>query len=247
MLLSWENVKVDNENMRLYTSLPENQAPAPGIIVIQSQSGVDSFIEETVRMLARAGYAAAAPDLYHRDPADCKDDPPTRRGRVRGENVIKDVNAAANFLKAHRLVDRERLGIVGFCMGGRAAYLMAAENPDLKASVMYYGGNTMQPWGDGPSPFERTAQIHCPILGHFGEEDDNPSPEDMRKLDAELTRHGKIHRFYSYAGAGHAFAHVGSPGYRAHAAEASWPRTFEFLAKYLDRQASPAQAAFTTG
>lgn len=243
MVSTWERVKVDDGSMRLHVSLPENGGPAPGIIVIQGQGGVDSFIEETTRMLARERYVAVAPDLYHRDPPDCKDDAPTRRARLRDPTVVKDVAAATNFLKAHRQVDKERLGIVGFCMGGRVAYLMAAANPDLKASVMYYGGNIMQSWGNGPSPFERTPEIRCPILGHFGEEDDNPSPEDMSKLDAELTRGGKIHQFYSYGGAGHAFANLGSPKYRDHAAAASWSRTFDFFARYLGKQASVAAAA----
>ena len=123
--------------------------------------------------------------------------------------------------------------MVGFCMGGRAVYLMSALNADLKAGVMYYGADAFRAWGDGPSPFERTAKIHCPIMGHFGEDDLNPSPADMRKLDAELTRHGKVHEFHSYAGAGHAFANIGSPKYREHAARASWPRTFGFFAKHL--------------
>lgn len=243
MAFFWESVKVDDGNMKLHVSLPESGGPSPGVIVIQGQGGVDNFIQEATRMLARAGYVAVAPDLYHRDPPDCKDDGPTRRARLRDVTIIRDVNAAASFLKAHKQVDSERLGIVGFCMGGRVVYLMAAANPDLKAGVMYYGGNIMQPWGDGPSPFERTPAIHCPILGHFGEEDDNPSPEDMRKLDAELTRWGKVHRFYPYAGAGHAFANIGSPKYRAHAADASWPRTFDFFARYLGKEAAVAAAA----
>ncbi len=235
MVSSWESIKVDDSSMRLHVSLPDNPGPAPGVIVIHGQSGLDSFIEETTRMIAREGYVTVATDLYHRDPRDCRDDGPTRRARLRDATVINDVNAAANFLKAHKRVDAGRLGIVGFCMGGRVVYLTSAASPDLKAGVMYYGGNTMQAWGGGPSPFDRTAEIHCPIMGHFGEEDENPSPADMRKLDAELTRLGKVHEFHSYAGAEHAFANLGSAKYREHAAKASWPRTFGFFAKYLGK------------
>ena len=194
-------------------------------------------------MLARTGYAAAAPDLFHRDGPDCRDDGPTRRARLRDATVIEDVNAAAGFLRGPKQVDGRRLGIVGFCMGGRVVYLMAAANPDLRAGVMYYGGNTMSAWGEGPSPFERTPEIHCPILGHFGEDDANPSPADMRKLDAELEKFGKAHEFHSYAGAGHAFANLGSSNYRAHAADASWPRTFDFFARYLNEGRAAAVAA----
>jgi carboxymethylenebutenolidase len=147
--------------------------------------------------------------------------------------VIADINATVDFLKSHNSVDAGRIGIVGFCMGGRAVYLMCAVNPEIKAGVMYYGGDTFSAWGDGPSPFERTKDIHCPIMGHFGEDDKNPSPADMKKLDTELTRLGKPHEFYSYPNAAHAFANFGSSNYREHAADASWPRTFGFFGKYL--------------
>jgi carboxymethylenebutenolidase len=147
--------------------------------------------------------------------------------------VIADVNATVDYLKSHLSVDPARIGIVGFCMGGRAVYLMSAMNPDLKAGVRYYGGDPFHAWGEGPSPFERTAHIYCPVMGHFGEDDKNPSPADMRKLDAEMTRLDKPHEFHSYANAAHAFANFGSPNYREPAAKASWPRTFGFFNKHL--------------
>jgi carboxymethylenebutenolidase len=122
-------------------------------------------------------------------------------------------------------------------MGGRIVYLMAAVNPDIKAGVMYYGSDPFSAWGHGPSPFERSKDLYCPIMGHFGEDDVNPSPADMLKLDAELTRLGKTHEFYSYPGAEHAFANFGSAKYREHAANASWPRTFDFFARHLGKPA----------
>jgi carboxymethylenebutenolidase len=198
MAASWENLKVAGSNMRTYVSAPGDAKKIPGIVVVQGQTGVEDFLEFT-RMVAGEEFVGAAPDLYHRDPLDCKDDAPTRRMRLTDRTVIADINAAVNFLKSHDSVDSSRIGIVGFCMGGRAVYLMSAVNADLKAGVMYYGGDPFHAWGAGPSPFERTKDIHCPIMGHFGEDDKNPSPADMRKLDAELTRLGKLHEFHSYA------------------------------------------------
>lgn len=229
---SWEKVKVGDSNMRLYVSAPENQRPAGAVVVVQGQTGVNDMIQFS-DLAAQNDFIAAAPDLYHRDPPDCKDDWPTRRMRLTGAMVIADINATVDFLKSHNSVDTGRIGIVGFCMGGRAVYLMCAVNPEIKAGVMYYGGDTFSAWGDGPSPFERTKDIHCPIMGHFGEDDKNPSPEDMKKLDSELTRLGKPHEFYAYPNAAHAFANFGSSNYREHAANASWPRTFGFFAKHL--------------
>ena len=144
--------------------------------MIQHRGGVDEFTQEMTERLARAGYVAAAPDLYHRDGPGCQDPAPIRRQRLRDVTVIHDVNATVDLLRAHPLVAGERLGIIGFCMGGRITYLMTAVNPAFKAAVPYYGGGILASEGDGPTPFERTAQIHCPILFHFGRRRQEPLP-----------------------------------------------------------------------
>jgi carboxymethylenebutenolidase len=233
MASSWESVNVDDSKMPLHVSLPETQRTVPGLVVVHGKSGLEDFIKDTTRMFAQLGYAAVAPNLYHRDPPDCKDDSDTRKARLRDPSIIRDIDGAIGFLKNHQQVDSAKLGIVGFCMGGRIVYLMSAASQDLNAGVMFYGGNTMMPFGEGPSPFERSNEINCPIQGHFGAEDQNPSPADMRKLDAELTKFGKPHEFHSYAGAAHAFVNTGSPNYRPHAAAQSWPKAMEFFGRHL--------------
>jgi carboxymethylenebutenolidase len=230
---SWQSAKVDDSSMPLYVSVPERGGPVPGIVVVHGQSGLENFIKDTTHMLALQGYTAAAPNLYHRDGPDCKDDNPTRKARLRDGMIIKDITSTLQFLKNHGQVDGGRLGIIGFCMGGRIVYLMAAASRDLKAGVMFYGGSTMVPFGEGPSPFDRTREISCPIQGHFGADDQNPSPEDMRKLDAELSRWGKAHEFHAYSGAAHAFANTGSTNYRPHAAALAWPKATEFFSRHL--------------
>ena len=241
MVTGWESIKVADGTMRLHVSRPDSPGPFPAVVVIQGQKGVDRFIEETTQRLASAGYVAAAPELYHRDPPDCRDDAPTRRERLRDATVITDVTATVEFLRRQRSVDGRPLAIIGFCMGGRVSYLMAAANPAFKAAADYYGGNVFSPWGDGPSPFQRTREIGCPIQGHFGVEDNNPSPEDVRKLDAELTRLGKPHEFYSYAATGHAFMDPHGDKYRPNSAEAAWSRMLEFFSKHL----APAKISMT--
>lgn len=236
----WESVKVDGQDMKVYVCVPEGKGPFPAVVVIQHQGGVDEFMEEMTQRVASAGYVGVAPDLYHRDPPDCKDDAPTRRERLRGVTVIQDVNATVDFLKGHRGVDGERLAIVGFCMGGRVSYLMAAANASFKAAAAYYGGNIMSPWGEGASPFDRSAEIHCPLIGLFGEEDANPSPADMRKIDAELTRLGKAHEFHSYPGANHAFMNRRGNRYHAEADRDSWPKTLAFFEKHLGKVSAAA-------
>jgi carboxymethylenebutenolidase len=230
----WEKVRVDNSDMPLYVSMPASDRTVPGIIVVHGQSGLGDFVKDTTHMLALQGYAAVAPSLYHRDGPDCRDEKPVRKARLRDPSIIRDIDGAIGFLKNHKQVDGGKLGIVGFCMGGRLVYLMSAASKDLKASVMFYGSSTMMPYGEGgPTPFDRTREINCPIQGHFGADDQNPSPEDMRKLDAELTKFGKPHEFHSYSGAAHAFVNSGSRNYRPHAAAQSWPKATEFFARHL--------------
>ena len=233
MASSWESVQVEDNKMPLYVSVPESGGPVPGIVVVHGQSGLEGFIKDTTHMLALQGYVAVAPNLYHRDGLDCKDDNPTRKARLRDTGIIADVQAAIGFLKNHSRVNGGKLGIVGFCMGGRIVYMMSAASKELQAGVMFYGSGTMVPFGEGPAPFDRTREISCPIQGHFGAEDKNPSPEDMRKLDAELTKYGKAHEFHTYSGAAHAFVNTGSSNYRPHAAALSWPKATEFFSRHL--------------
>jgi carboxymethylenebutenolidase len=242
MKTSWETVTVDNSPMRLYLCQPENTGPVPAIVVIQNQDGVAEFTQEMTRRVAEAGYVGIAPDLYHRNTPEISANREKRTANRRDDCVIRDVNAAINFLGSCATADVARLGIVGFCMGGRVAFLMAAANPKFRAAVDYYGGGVYKAWGDGPAPSDRSAEVACPIQGHFGELDKSPSPDEMRRLDAELTKLGKAHDFYFYPGAGHAFNRKGWDGYRPEADGASWPRTLDFFRKYLLAE-TPKKAA----
>jgi carboxymethylenebutenolidase len=226
-------IPVDNSAMAMHTAWPMGEGPFPAVVVIMHAGGVDTFVQTMVARLVDAGYLVAAPDLYHRlDP---------RQGgmmdklkQLRDPEVIPDVNAAVDYLQGHPLVDSTRLGIIGFCMGGRVSYLMAELNSALRAAVAYYGGNIMIPWGEGPSPFSLSDKLQCPLLFHFGGDDTNPSPDDMATLDQELTRLDKEHQFYAYEGAGHAFMNFDNPErYRESAAKTSWPRTLNFLSQHL--------------
>ena len=196
-------------------------------------SGLDAQMQDVVHRLHREGYVTAAPDFFHRQPAG--DLTPQQRSQMLRDNeVIADVNATISHLKNMRLTVAP-LGIVGFCMGGRISYLLACVQPEFRAAAVFYGGNTMQA-RDGPSPFERSSSIQCPLLGCFGVEDANPSQDDVKKIDAELTRLKKWHEFHSYNNAGHAFQNFSNPErYRERAARASWTEMLAFFTEYLKR------------
>jgi carboxymethylenebutenolidase len=231
---SWENISVDGQEMNIHLGTPSGSGPSAAVVVIHHASGVDPFTRSIVDRLASAGYVALAPNLYHRLPGGTPTQGLTPTEILNDPEVVADVNAAVDYLRSQSNVETESIGITGFCMGGRVVYLAAASNPHLRAAVPYYGGNTMITWGKATqSPFELSSQINCPIMFHFGEEDENPSQADMAKLDGELTRLGKAHQFYTYPGANHGFMNHTGQRYHQAASEASWPRTLEFFATHL--------------
>ena len=222
--------------MRIYSKAPVGADQAPGIVVIMHGPGLDRFIEDRVDDLARHGYAAAAPDLYHRQPDDGAD-MMTRIGRLRDLEIIDDADATIAYLRGMRDTRVTELAVLGFCMGGRISYLLAGARPSTwRAAGVFYGGNIMKPWGDGPSPFDRTRAITAPMIGFFGLEDTNPSPADVDTIDAELSRHGKAHEFHRYEGAGHAFLNfTNAERYRASQAKDAWEKMLAFLARHLKK------------
>jgi carboxymethylenebutenolidase len=233
----WDTIEAGGSAMRVYLDVPAEGGAAPGVVVIMHGPGVDRFMEDRAEDLARHGYAAAAPDLYHRQPADGAD-MMTRMGRLRDADILVDADATIAHLR--RLSDARvgDLAVLGFCMGGRVTYLLAGARPAAwRAAGVFYGGNIMKPWGEGPAPFDLTGAIACPVIGFFGLEDANPSPADVDRIDAELTRHGKSHEFHRYEGAGHAFLNfTNAERYRAEPAKDAWAKMLGFLDRHLKGQ-----------
>ena len=231
-----DTLNVNGQEMEMYASLPSGPGPHPAVVIAFHIAGLDEFDKAIADRLAAEGYVAVVPDLFHRFPQEVLDGPRLERiGHLSDPDIIADMNAALDFLMGNSAIDNERIGVTGFCMGGRVAWLMAAVNPTFKACVPLYGVSIMLPWGAATQPpFELTNKINCPMLFHFGATDGNPSPDDQAKLDAELTRLGKAHQFYSYPVAGHAFMDFTNPDrYHQEAADAAWPRTLEFFATHL--------------
>lgn len=220
--------------MRIHSEVPTGAETAAGVVVIMHGPGLDRFVEDRVADLARHGYAAAAPDLYHRQPDDGADTM-TRVGRLRDDEILADIDAAVAHLRA---LDRPRvteLAVLGFCMGGRHTYLAAGARPALwRAAGVFYGGNIMKPLGDGPSPLDLTPHIACPLIGLFGVEDTNPSPADVDRIEAELARHDKAFEFHRYEGAGHAFLNfMNAERHRPAQAQDAWQKMLAFLGRHL--------------
>jgi carboxymethylenebutenolidase len=230
----WEKLQVDGQDLPVYASVPAGAGPFPAVVVAHPASGVAEFTRSIADRLAEAGFAAAAPDLFHRVTEAMTAGGTARNAFLKDAEIVADIGATVDWLRGHPAVQGDRIGITGFCMGGRVAWLAAASNPHFKAVVPYYPGNLWVGRDAPQSPFQLTGNINCPLLTHCGEVDENPSQEDMRKLDDELTRLGKPHQLYTYPNAGHAFMDFGQPQrYQKEASDASWPRTLEFFAQHL--------------
>src|SRR3972149_6137122 len=155
MTVRWDTTRVDGRPMRIYIGIPDHPGPHPGVLVAQHAGGVDAQMQDVVHRLHREGYVAAAPELFHRQPAGLE--APQRTASLKDAEILADLNASVAHLKALD-VTVAPIGITGFCMGGRVAYLGATSIPEIKAAAVFYGGNIMKALGDGPRPFERAAR-----------------------------------------------------------------------------------------
>tara|TARA_B100000315_G_scaffold121362_1_gene111188 strand:- start:4274 stop:4996 length:723 start_codon:yes stop_codon:yes gene_type:complete len=238
MASSWEKIKVGSQEMNLYLSLPTGSGPFPAVLVVPDAAGLDPFIQGTADRLAEDGYAAAAPDLFHGMVIDIEAEGSQPAQHPNDAGLLAGIAATMDFLRNHASIGQQRIGVTGFGIGGRVAWLAATASPRVDASVPFYGTDITVPWGDAAgTPLEMAGEIGCTILFHFGEDDENPSQADMRTLDTELTRLGKPHQFFTYPGAGHAFMDPAGPRYQKGASIAAWARTMEFFTRHLKGQA----------
>ncbi len=236
---SWIDINNNESPMEGYLTQPNTEGRHPAVVVIQEIWGVNSHIQSIVDRLPSHGYVGLAPSMFHREGPMTTglheeiDLAMGRMSRSTDADILQDVRATVDYIKAQSFVQSDKIGIVGFCYGGRVAYLSACNVSDLSASVVFYGGNIDTSLGAGPSPLDQSANIGCPILGLFGVEDTNPRPEDVEKIDSILTKHGKVHKLHNYSGAGHGFHCDTRDSFRPEAAADAWSKTIAWLDKYL--------------
>jgi len=228
-----EELVVDGSKMAVFIDEPLELGSHPAIVVAHHRAGNDAATTKFVQDLAGHGYVAAAPNLHHRRPEG--EDTRESLKHLDDSEILKDLETTVSLLSDFPFVDPERFGIAGHCMGGRVSFLGAASITAFKCNVVYYGGNMFKAWGSAEqTPFEKLESLRGPVIGFFGEDDENPSPEDVAKIDGRLTELGVKHEFYSYPGCGHAFQNFTNPhGYRATATSDSFNKMIEWLSETL--------------
>jgi carboxymethylenebutenolidase len=208
---------------------PAGQAPFPAVIVIQEWWGLDNWVKDQARALAREGYVALAVDLYRGKVTSNPDEAHQLMNGLAPDRALRDLKAAFTYLQGRPDVKKDRIGSIGWCMGGRYSLALATEEPRLAAAVAYYGAPPTDP--------AAIARIKAPVLGNFGGDDKGPSPEQVKAFEAAMKTAGKAVDVKIYEGAPHAFANVNNPwkGYREAAAKDAWARTTAFFARHLKK------------
>lgn len=210
----------------LYT--PDGKGPFPGLIVIHEYWGLNDWVKEQASKLSDQGYVALAIDLYRGKVGTTPDEAHELMRGVPEDRAARDLKAAFEFLKSQKNVKADRIGSIGWCMGGGLALDVALQEPTLSAAVINYGHLATDPGS--------IQKINASLLGLFGGQDRGIPPDDVKKFEQTLKQMGKKIDVVIYPDAGHAFENPNNKtGYRADDAADAWKRTVNFLAATLKK------------
>jgi len=220
--------KSGDETVQAMLFTAPGKGPFPAIIVIHEYWGLNPWVKDQASKLSEQGYVALAVDLYRGKVAD---NPELAHELMRGlpeDRAKRDLHAAFEFLQTQPNVKKDRIGSIGWCMGGGYSLDVALQEPTLAADVIHYGHLATDP--------EALSKINAAILGSFGGKDQGIPPESVKKFESTLRQLGKRVEIKIYPDAGHAFENPNNKaGYRPDDAADAWKRTIVFLADTLKK------------
>jgi carboxymethylenebutenolidase len=230
----------NGELINAYFARPLGAGPFPAMVLAHHMPGWDQWYRETTFKFTLKGYATITPNLYFRVGHGTPEDIAAKvraEGGIPDDQAVGDLEGAMHFLRSQPYVNG-KVGIFGTCSGGRHAYLTACRVQGFDAIVDCWGGRVVMPPDQlndkfPVAPIDYTKDLPCPILGIFGNDDRNPTPEQVDQLEAELKKYGKDYEFHRYDGAGHGFFYYISAAYRQEQAMDGWQKVFSFLEKHL--------------
>ena len=224
--------------MPAYVCRPAGAGSHAAVIVVMEAFGLNAHIKDVAERIAREGYVTIAPDLFYRfgSPIVPYEDVPRALGYIQKFDdavLMAELGVVIQHLKGRPEVRSDRIGITGFCVGGRIAFLTACRHPAaIKVAVPFYGGGIA---ADTPTaPINLADRIQCPILCFFGETDKMIPMDQVRRLDETLKRLKKTAEVKVYKGAGHGFFCNDRASYDAGAAQHAWDMMRQWLTKYLN-------------
>ncbi len=229
-------VKISGGEMPVYYAKPVDAAKPPVILVAMEVFGLHEHIKDVTRRLARLGAFAVAPDYYFRLGDLTQITQPSHLmplvNNKPDHELFSDLDATVDWAKSQE-GDTDRLGIIGFCRGGRTVWLYATHNSSLKAGVAFYGSLMDPPSAAMPkNAFDLAAEVKAPVLGLYGAEDSGIPPDHVEAMKEKLKTAGKTTTFKIYPGAGHGFFADYRQSYRADAAQDAWMAMQAWFKKY---------------
>lgn len=223
-----------------YFARPLGAGPFPGMVLAHHMPGWDEWYREASLRFARRGYLALCPNLYFRAGQGTPEDVAAKvraAGGIPDDQAVGDLQGAANFLRSLPSCSG-KVGIFGTCSGGRHAYLAACRSQSYDAVVDCWGGRVVMRQDELTAnqpvpPIDYTPDLSAPLLGLFGEQDQGPSPEQVKVHEEALKKAGKDYEFHMYPGAGHGFFYDHRPAYRPEQAVDGWNKIWAFLEKHF--------------
>jgi carboxymethylenebutenolidase len=229
-------VPVSDGQLPAYRAMPSSSGPFPTVLVVQEIFGVHERIKDVCRRFAKAGYLAIAPELFARHADMSKvtsiDEARAAAGKVSDQQVMSDIDAVTQWAKGQR-GETAKLGITGFCYGGRVTWLYAAHSPMLKAGVAWYGVLNAVTSPQRPKhPLDLVADLKAPVLGLYGSADQGIPVPDVEEMRDALRKSGKSGEIVLYDGAPHGFHADYRASYRAEPAKDGWQRCLAWFRRY---------------
>ena len=214
--------KSGDETVQGMLYAPEGKGPFPALVVIHEWWGLNDWVKDQASKLADQGYVTLAVDLYRGKVATTPDEAHEIMRGVPEDRAARDLHAAVEYLKAQSNVKKDRIGSIGWCMGGGYSLNVALQEPTLAAAVINYGHLA--------TDADSLQKINAAMLGIFGGQDRGIPVEDVKKFEQTLKQQGKKVEIVIYPDAGHAFENPNNKtGYRADDAADAWKRTTTFL------------------
>ncbi len=241
--LSGETVQMrghQGDMIDAYVARPTGSGPYPGVVVVHHMPGWDEPTIEITRRFAQHGYVAICPNLHFREGRATPEGNAAsvrQGGGMPDDRTMGDIDGAIRHLRAMGVLNG-KVGIIGYCSGGRQVYLAACTLKGIDAAVPCYPGGV----GAGSAgltprqpvdPLDFTKDLTCPLLGIFGKDDRRPSQEHVARIEAELKKYGKTYELVSYDGAGHSIFATDRADYRPLVATEGWKKIFAWYGKYL--------------
>lgn len=220
-----------------FLSRPKNKGRFPIVIVITGNSIAEEYIQNMTAMLAQKGIVGIAPNIYslQKDTMSPEEKRKVFVEQITDERIFQDIQASIDYLKKQDFVKRKKIGITGFCFGGRCALMFATHSREIDAVAPFYGNLRTPPFANRKSdPLDVLDKINVPVQGHYSKNDQEIPPDQLRTLESTLKKQGTMVEIFTYD-APHGFFAYTRKTYDPAAADLSWRRTTEFFKKTLDR------------